>query len=212
MRVQLISAAAIALAMALPASASTIADSSFETPNVSGGYLYRPTATGATFSGDAGVDGGSFGFAAAPDGIQDGFLQSTGDSGAEIDLSVTGLSVGSVYSFSYFDAQRSGYSAVPYTVAFDGATLATQTASSTAWTKVTTQSFTATGTSGTLTFSTPLMGYDNDTGLDGVTLNGASISTGAVPEPASWALMLGGFGAMGAAMRRRRGGVRTSAA
>jgi hypothetical protein len=27
----------------------------------------------------------------------------------------------------------------------------------------------------------------------------------AVPEPASWALMLLGFGAIGAAMRRRRG-------
>jgi len=30
------------------------------------------------------------------------------------------------------------------------------------------------------------------------------ISSGAVPEPASWALMLGGFGAIGGAMRSRR--------
>ena len=34
--------------------------------------------------------------------------------------------------------------------------------------------------------------------LDNVTLNGA-----AVPEPASWAMMIGGFGLLGAAMRRR---------
>ena len=99
MKVQLISAAALALVMALPAAASTIADNSFEAPNVGGGLLYNPTVAGATFIGDAGVDGGGFGFAAAPDGAQDAFLQSTDASGAEIDLSVTGLSIGSVYSF-----------------------------------------------------------------------------------------------------------------
>jgi len=31
-----------------------------------------------------------------------------------------------------------------------------------------------------------------------------NVRTGAVPEPASWALMLGGFGAIGSAMRSRR--------
>ncbi|MGZ3377786.1 MAG: PEPxxWA-CTERM sorting domain-containing protein [Phenylobacterium sp.] len=36
-------------------------------------------------------------------------------------------------------------------------------------------------------------------GFDNVTFNG-----GAVPEPAAWALMLLGFGGMGAALRRRR--------
>jgi len=39
-------------------------------------------------------------------------------------------------------------------------------------------------------------------GIDDINLNGA------VPEPASWALMLGGFGLAGAAMRRRRTAVR----
>jgi hypothetical protein len=33
---------------------------------------------------------------------------------------------------------------------------------------------------------------------------GTGASTGAVPEPASWAMMVGGFGLIGAAMRRRR--------
>ena len=33
---------------------------------------------------------------------------------------------------------------------------------------------------------------------------GLITSTGSVPEPASWALMLGGFGAIGSAMRNRR--------
>ncbi|CAM3200179.1 hypothetical protein SPAN111604_09995 [Sphingomonas antarctica] len=33
--------------------------------------------------------------------------------------------------------------------------------------------------------------------------NGATLPTGGVPEPASWALMLAGFGAAGVALRRR---------
>jgi len=34
----------------------------------------------------------------------------------------------------------------------------------------------------------------------------ATFAAGAVPEPASWAMMIGGFGLIGAAMRRRRTG------
>lgn len=37
------------------------------------------------------------------------------------------------------------------------------------------------------------------------------VPAGAVPEPATWAMMLGGFGMMGAAMRRRSGAVRVTA-
>jgi hypothetical protein len=46
--------------------------------------------------------------------------------------------------------------------------------------------------------------------LDNITIgnaighHGSNDSTGAVPEPASWAMMLVGFGAMGAMLRRRR--------
>jgi hypothetical protein len=38
---------------------------------------------------------------------------------------------------------------------------------------------------------------------EGNLLDNVSLSTGGVPEPASWALMLIGFGAMGAVLRRR---------
>ncbi len=40
--------------------------------------------------------------------------------------------------------------------------------------------------------------YNDSTGLS------ATFSTGGVPEPATWALMIGGFGLVGAALRRRR--------
>ncbi|WP_294391919.1 PA14 domain-containing protein [uncultured Sphingomonas sp.] len=56
-----------------------------------------------------------------------------------------------------------------------------------------------------------LVHFDNGGGtglsvlLNGEGLGGSFLSTeGAVPEPASWALMVGGFGMAGAALRRRR--------
>lgn len=44
--------------------------------------------------------------------------------------------------------------------------------------------------------------------LNGDPLSGSLISTTGVPEPASWAMMVGGFGLIGGAMRRRRTAVR----
>lgn len=49
--------------------------------------------------------------------------------------------------------------------------------------------------------------YDAAPGAYSITLNGVSAGpavAGPVPEPAGWALMVGGFGLLGAAMRRRR--------
>lgn len=40
--------------------------------------------------------------------------------------------------------------------------------------------------------------------FDDVTFGSATPGNGAVPEPATWAMMIGGFGMMGAVMRRRR--------
>ena len=58
------------------------------------------------------------------------------------------------------------------------------------------------GDAGTLNFFTGTGSADNvGPLLDKVTL---SIASGAVPEPAAWAMMLAGFGLVGTAMRRRQ--------
>jgi len=44
--------------------------------------------------------------------------------------------------------------------------------------------------------------------MNGTPLGGSTISTSAAPEPASWAMMLGGFGLIGGVMRSRRTSVR----
>jgi hypothetical protein len=46
--------------------------------------------------------------------------------------------------------------------------------------------------------------YNYTLGRDTITLHVGEAAPAAVPEPASWMLMLSGFGAIGAAMRRRR--------
>jgi len=60
--------------------------------------------------------------------------------------------------------------------------------------------FTATGTSTTLSFASL------DSGAYGAALDGINVT--AVPEPASWAMMIGGLALVGAAMRRSKAVVR----
>jgi hypothetical protein len=202
-----VAAGAIALACGAggAASAATIADYSFETPAGVGGFLYRPNdAPGVVFNGDAGVASGT-GYAQAPDGVQNAFLQSTSQLGARIDITVTGLTVGDVYSFSFFDAQRNGFAVDAYAVLFDNQQIAAFSPGSIAWTARTTGVFTAAGATGTLTFAAPVLAGDNNTGIDDITLNAVGAAApGGVPEPSAWALMLVGFGGLGAALRRRR--------
>lgn len=67
--------------------------------------------------------------------------------------------------------------------------------------------FSVVGTAGTLYRGFNLTSTGNSFEIDNVS---ALAATGAVPEPASWALMLAGFGAIGFAMRRSKSKVATN--
>ena len=51
---------------------------------------------------------------------------------------------------------------------------------------------------------------DESFGLDNIQVSGVTTSVGAVPEPATWAMMILGMGAVGFAMRRRRRSITTT--
>ena len=179
---------------------------SFENPSVSA--VYNPTGfTGVTFSEKSGVSavGGPFFLGNPPDGRQAAFIQSVDGAVGTISLAFTGLTVGNLYSASFYLAQRPNYAVDPLLVSFGGASLGTYSATSTAFSLFTTSAFTATSSSGSLLFTgAATTTGDNDVNIDLVTLtNGGVVTPSAVPEPATWAMMLFGFGGLGFAMRRR---------
>ena len=186
--------------------APAVADGSFETPALGyGGYVYNPSVAGVTFNPKSGVahNGSPFSSENAPDGTQYAFIQST-DTQGSVSLDVTGLTSGAAYNFIFSAAQRPNYTSNVLTAFFNGVNLGTFNPTSTAFSLFTTSSFTASGSSGTLTFmGAPSTTGDNDTALDNVRVN-ALAATSAVPEPATWAMMLAGFGLIGVSVRSRR--------
>jgi len=53
-------------------------------------------------------------------------------------------------------------------------------------------------------------GYDQAYDIRGTITSARIFEAGAVPEPATWALMISGFGMAGATLRRRRGRLATA--
>jgi PEP-CTERM motif/Protein of unknown function (DUF642) len=123
---------------------------------------------------------------------------------------LTGLTIGATYdlSFEWGAAQiasRTGATTEQLQVSFGGTTFSTSTLNNasqgfTGWNTVN-HSFVATGTTQVLSFLS--LGTPN--GLPPVALlDNVSLTRSPVPEPATWAMMLVGFGAVGAASRYRR--------
>lgn len=166
----LLTASAAALASAAGASV-TVAGGGFETPEAGAGYAYTPTGTPATFTENSGVagNGSAWGFAAAPEGDQVAFLQTIA-APAVISLNVTGLTPGTVYTVGFHLAGRPGFAINPVTVAFNGVALGTYSPASTAFAAITSAPFTATASSGTLTFTGANHTDDRSSGLDNVTV------------------------------------------
>jgi hypothetical protein len=139
------------------------------------------------------------------------FVALDGDSQYQGSISqqISGLTVGNTYTLS-FDwaaaqlANRTGATTEQLAVTLGGVTQTTDIIKNpseafSGWKTVTMQ-FVATGADETLTFlsvGTP-DGLPPIAALDNVSL------TGGVPEPATWAMMLVGFGGLGALIRRRR--------
>jgi len=149
----------------------TVTGGSFETPDMSTGYAYRPSGSPVAYSGNSGVagNGSVWGFASAPDGDQVAFLQSAG-AASTIALPVTGLSPATRYTVRFRIAVRPGHGANPVTVAFGGIALGTFTPGSAAFSAVTSAAFTASAGSGTLTFTGSGSAADLGTGIDLVTV------------------------------------------
>ena len=124
---------------------------------------------------------------------------------------IAGLTIGQAYTLNFYQAagQQAGFGGSTterWSVTFGGdnwlSNLFTLPQGGVGPWQAQSHSFTATATSQVLTFlasGTP-GGAPPISFLDGVTLEAA------VPEPATWALMIGGFGLVGGAMRRRAAG------
>jgi len=160
------------------------------------GVTYAPLVTGVAGDGVA-ANGSAFGFTNAPQGVQVGFIQILGS----ISIDPTGLTVGHVYDLSFYDAARYGTDGdqINITGGGGGGPIGSFVPVLASFSLATYQ-FTATGTSEVITFAgvDPTL-TDQTTALDEI-----SVTPVPVPEPAAWAMMLAGFGAVGSLVRARR--------
>jgi choice-of-anchor C domain-containing protein len=156
--------------------------------------------------GGAGVDYiGSYW--TASNGVRSIDLSATG--AGSISQVLSGLTIGQTYDVSFdLAGNPDGGSNTKVAVVSDGATSASydflmggQTKAAMGW-EAHTFSFTATGVNATLVFSS------NEDSAYGPALDNVSVAEGvggpAVPEPATWALMILGFAAVGVSLRSRR--------
>lgn len=133
----------------------------------------------------------------------------TDDNVAAWEQTLTGLIIGKTYTFSAYatnvccNGDFGGGNSSPFLVAVktNGGTSTIATTGAVAGTGVWQQftgSFVATATTvGLGIFDDNSVASGNDYGLDAITVS-------AVPEPASWAMMIAGFGLVGAAVRGRQ--------
>lgn len=212
--------AALALANA-PALATTLADGGFETKgaalpvssycydNVSAGDGFCAASSWVNLTSNSGViksGAGAWGGLGAAQGSYYGFIQVAGVLAQSFTAIETGTGV-----LNWLDANRAGYGGLQsYDVTLvNGSTtqfLGNYNSAIGSFVARTSSSFAlANGVTYSLRF-TGLAQSDSTAFIDNVVLTST-----AVPEPASWAMLLGGFGLVGVAARRRRSGVAVAA-
>jgi len=236
-KIALAAAIAAAAITATPALAATnlVKNGGFETTSVTGNFEIDVAGTVSDWANDKGYNllfnaatattdnaVGSYDYSgreklwAATASSQGGkFLGMDGDVNdhGAISQMITGLTAGQQYvlSFEWGAGQlqsRDGDTTerLQYSLGdsvFSTATLSNVSHGFTGWNTVT-QTFTATGANQLLSF----LSIGTPTGLPPIALLDNVSLTAAVPEPATWAMMLIGFGMIGASARYRRRNVR----
>ncbi|MGH7024885.1 MAG: PEPxxWA-CTERM sorting domain-containing protein [Caulobacteraceae bacterium] len=198
----LIAIALGAAALAGAAQAAAIVNGDFATPNVGGSYGFFSSIPGwVNDTGDSFEVGTStvYGLPCITAACQN--LEVNATEFGDASQTISGLVIGDTYDLSWEYGGRNGGGLQSLLVSFGGAPLTTDSSDgvTSVWT-LNSFDVVATSTSETLTFQSLDEGGSSSYGNE---ITAVSIS---VPEPADWALMLGGFGAMGGAIRfgRRR--------
>lgn len=163
--------------------ASALGDTSFETPTLShSSYSYAPAGSPWTFGTQAGISsvGSAFGNTAS-DGTQAAFVQGS-PSTACFSQNVTGLTVGTSYSFTINASQRGSFGGESFLVTLGGASLGTFTPASTSFADIVTGSASATSTTEALSVCGATSG-DHTAFIDNVRQNQPIISDPGFESP-----------------------------
>ena len=159
------------LKLAAPYVAPTLANASFETPNLAGGFQYDPAGATWTFLDYSGIAAGSSAFTAptpVPDGSQVALIQAAGNAGSFSQI-VNFATAGS-YTISFQGAYRQFTSTPePFNVEVDGVNEGLFVPSSdTAWTPYTTSAFSVSAGAHTIAFVGQADGVDRTSFVDSV--------------------------------------------
>lgn len=146
------------------------------------------------------------------DAVGSNFLYLSSDIGSQTISQAVTLQANTSYTFGFdYYLPQNGYNnpnGATFSAALNGSNFAAFSIGSqpaTDWLTASAAKTFTTTQSGTFLFSFAADGYTaKDIGIDRVYLAATSAIPSAVPEPASWALMVGGFGLVGGQLRRRR--------
>ncbi|WP_373988842.1 PEP-CTERM sorting domain-containing protein [Duganella sp. BuS-21] len=195
---KLIIAAAVALLSTNAMAAASLNNTSFETNTVGGGYAYGNVAADWSFTGGGAV---SHNYTAWNGVTASGDYFAVLQNIASISQTFSSDAAG-VFSISFDMALRSGYYAGQVVgVTLDGNDLGSFAATSTGWNSFASASVTLGAGSHTLSFSglNPTNQYDTSAFIDNV-----GLTVSAVPEPASYGMLMAGLGLVGLVARRRK--------